>query len=403
MRLACSRSSRPTRKVCITTALCLHLEATATPSPSSATTTANATGAPACIGASAAAVRGLSQLLLQSKAFLRHAACRCRVALNSWGPGFADRGRFKLAYGLGGVGNPADTYGLVCLPAPNDTAAQQRLSELRLPVKHREDGCFDYTVDLHLTPDVSFIASQLDISLVQLVRKNKGIFPVVNVTYTSNTTDRPAVDCADARQIDCVAAVAVNESSRLYSVTVQRANVSDVTTGLAGKALILCVPPQQFKPIRPHADGCTSVDGSFVPAATGEGPSACCLCHDAVQPLALPTLTTMAAAGCLLLQCALLGSSLLPQTPPRARCVPSPPTSRRPARAAAEVALLGWSPPRLSAAVMSPQHATTSPLRRASARQAAGRQGNNRHAPPVRWAPSATSLAPPRATHARQA
>lgn len=106
------------------------------------------------------------------------------MALNSWGADFADRGLFKIAYGIGGVGNPADTYGLVCLPAPDDTAEQQRLSELRLPVKRRTDGCFDYTVDAFLTPDASFIASQLNISLVQLVRNNTpAVFSVVNVTY----------------------------------------------------------------------------------------------------------------------------------------------------------------------------------------------------------------------------
>ncbi|KAI8464966.1 MAG: hypothetical protein J3K34DRAFT_100057 [Monoraphidium minutum] len=64
------------------------------------------------------------------------------IARNSWGLEFADEGNFRVAFGVAGVLNPDDTYGIVFTPSPG-----QRPPPLTLvSTPGLAQGCSHYTV-----------------------------------------------------------------------------------------------------------------------------------------------------------------------------------------------------------------------------------------------------------------
>ncbi|KIY95380.1 hypothetical protein MNEG_12582 [Monoraphidium neglectum] len=65
------------------------------------------------------------------------------IARNSWGPGFAQNGNFRVAFGVAGVLTPGDTFGVVFFPGPG---APTRPPPKLLPAPNLPKGCSYYVV-----------------------------------------------------------------------------------------------------------------------------------------------------------------------------------------------------------------------------------------------------------------
>eukprot|EP00775_Hariotina_reticulata_P001930 gene1930-2260_t len=117
------------------------------------------------------------------------------AVLNSYSPEFADGGRFRIAYGVAGVGNAPDTYALNC--QPTDEQQQQQQRRLLLTPLDDKPGCYSYTVNTSQQSDLSVLSATLGVNIVDLVQANMGpVFPIKNITRfvidRDTTQEQPA-------------------------------------------------------------------------------------------------------------------------------------------------------------------------------------------------------------------
>lgn len=162
---------------------------------------------------------------------------------------------------LTGVGNAADTYGLVCRPA--DLQAQRAR---RLPLTRFNASCFTYTVDAARTRSLSSVAATFDVSIVQLVADNPGVFPQVQQTNNASWSPQEdggapecaaVPDCGATTEPECLQEV-VNATDGSGTCTMTWLQPY-LTVPLGGKQLLLCnVPAATFS---------GSPDGRFVGTA----------------------------------------------------------------------------------------------------------------------------------------